>query len=206
MESTPVEPVLMLIIMATSKAFIGIFMLTPQRIEVESGINTFTCMPTKPDSTSKAQALKAAGSFNPRADQVRHALFGQSEFFDPRDLPQLKYETLRALEVDEYSIARAASEFGLSRPTIYQAQDQFKKQGMEGLLPRKRGPKKPHKLTAEVRQYLQEVATAEPQLQARELADRLRRRFKVKVHPRTIEKALKSKAKRGRQTPPPSRP
>ena len=180
-------------------------MLTPQPIGVACGIYTFTHMPKQPDPASKAQALKAAGSFNPRAEQVRHALFGQSEFFDPRDLPQLKYETLRALEVDEYSIARAANEFGLSRPTIYQAKDQFKKQGMEGLLPRKRGPKKPHKLTAEVRQYLQEVAAAEPQLQARELADRVRRRFRVKVHPRTIEKALK-KAKRGRQTPPPGRP
>lgn len=185
---------------------IGIFWLTPLRIGVECGINTFTCMPNQPDSTPKAQALKAAGSFNPRANQVRHPLFGRSDFFDPRDLPQLKYETLRALEVDEYSIARAATEFGLSRPTIYQAQDQFKNQGMEGLLPRKRGPKKPHKLTPEVRQYLRVVAIAEPQLKARELADRLRQRFKVKVHPRTIEKALKSKEKKGRQTPPRHRP
>jgi transposase len=179
---------------------IGIFWLTPQWIEVECGINTFTCMPNETDPSSKIQTLKATGAFNPRAAQVLHPLFGQSEFFDPRDLPQLKYETLRAVELDGYSVTRAAQEFGLSRPTIYQAQDQFKKQGLEGLLPRKRGPKKPHKLTPTVRQYLEELATSQPQTGPGELARRLRQRFRVKIHPRTIEKALKTKAKRGRQT------
>jgi len=76
-------------------------------------------MPHSP--STKHQALKAAGTFNPRADQVAHPLFQQSDFFDPHDLVQLKYETLRALQADDYSIARAASEFGFSRPTIYLA-------------------------------------------------------------------------------------
>ena len=189
----------MLIIGHKYEYYTGFFLLTPQWIAVECGINTFTCMSNPSEPSPKIQALKAAGAFNPRADQVRHPLFGQSEFFDPRDLPQLKYESLRALEVDGYSVTRAAGEFGLSRPTLYQAQDQFKKKGLEGLLPRKRGPKKPHKLTPEVRQHLQEITAADPGLNAQELARRLRRKFKVKVHPRTIEKALKAKAKRGPQ-------
>jgi transposase len=158
-------------------------------------------MASQSDPSAKAQALKSAGAFNPRADQVRHPLFENSDFFDPHDLPQLKYEALRALQADDYSVTRAADEFGLSRPTLYQAQDQFKKEGLEGLLARKRGPKNPHKLTPEVQQYLQELKTSEPELGARQLVRRLRQKFKVKLHPRTIEKALKTKAKRGRQTP-----
>jgi transposase len=154
-----------------------------------------------PDPRSKRQALQATGTFNPRADQVRHALFAQSDFFDPRDLVQLKYETVRALEKDGYSIARAASEFGLSRPTIYHAQAQLQKQGMEGLLPRKRGPRHPHKLTDAVWQYLQDLRGKEPALSADEIARRVRQRFKVRLHRRTIEKALSDGAKRGRQTP-----
>ena len=47
----------------------------------------------------------------------------------------------------------------------------------------------------------QELLQAEPDLGARELALRVRQRFQLKLHPRTIEKALKSKAKRGRQNP-----
>jgi len=155
-------------------------------------------MPPNPEP--KRQALQASGTFNPRADQVRHPLFAHSEFFDPHDLVQLKYETLRALEKDHYSTAQAARQFGLSRPTIYQAKSQFQQSGLEGLLPQKRGPKNPHKLTARVRQKLQELAAAEPQLGADALARRIRQRFKVKLHPRTVEKALQSKAKRGPQT------
>jgi transposase len=179
---------------------IGIYELTPLWDWLDYGINIFTIMPTQSDPPSKTQALKAAGAFNPRADQVHHPLFGAAEFFDPRDLPQLKYETLRAIEQEGYSISRAAEEFGLSRPTIYQAQDQFTQQGLEGLLPRKRGPKQPHKLTPKVRQCLQELAAADPPPKPRELARQVRQRFRVKLHPRTIEKALKAKAKRGRPT------
>lgn len=180
----------------------GFFVLTVNVSAQIFGINSFTQMPTPSDRQAKRQALQATGTFNVRSAQVQHASFQQSEFFDAEDLLQLKYESLRALEAEGYSIAQAASEFGLSRPTIYQAQHQFQEQGLQGLLPRKRGPKNPHKLTAEIRQHLQELLTAEPELKASELAVLLRQRFKVKVHPRTIEKALKSKAKKGRQTSP----
>ncbi len=151
------------------------------------------------DPAAKRQALRAAGTFNPRADQVQHSLFQHSEFFDPEDLLQLKYETLRTLEKDGYSIAQAAREFGLSRPTIYQAQEQFQQQGLEGLVPHKRGPQKPHKLTDEVLQFLREQTAVEPAVTAKELTRRVRQRFKRKLHPRTIEKALQSKVKRGRR-------
>jgi transposase len=159
-------------------------------------------MSTDSNSRAKRQALQDSGTFNPRADQVRHRLFAQSDFFDPQDLVQLKYESLRALEKDGYSMAQASSEFGLSRPTLYQAQDHFQKGGLQGLLPRQRGPKRPHKLTDEVFARLQDLREKEPGLSAEELARRLRQRFKVKLHRRTIEKALKARAKRGPQTTP----
>ncbi len=153
------------------------------------------------DTPPKRQALQATGTFNPRAGQVRHALFQRPEFFDPEDLLQLKYETLRALEQDGYSIAQAAGEFGLSRPTIYQARSQFAAGGLEGLLPHKRGPKRAHKLSPEVRQFLAEERQADPHLAGPELARRVRRRFGLKLHRRTIEKALQPRAKRGRSSP-----
>ena len=40
---------------------------------------------------------------------------------------------------------------------------------------------------------------SQPELSGGELASRVRQRFGLKVHPRTLEKALKPKAKRGRQ-------
>ena len=168
----------------------------------EYGLNRFTLMPPRSHPQSKRQALQTAGTFNPRSAKVRHALFQQSDFFDPQDLLQLKYETLRALKAEGCTIARAASDFGLSRPTIYQAQAVFAEKGVEGLLPQKPGPKHARKLTPEVRQRLQELAQAEPEIGAFELARRMLQRFNVTLHPRTIEKALQAKAKRGRQIPP----
>lgn len=182
--------------------YMSIFCLTVIAISRYCGVIVFTDMADDTSSAPKRQALQASGTFNPRHAQVHHELFQSSDFFDPQDLLQLKYESLRALHQDQYSIAQAAQEFGLSRPTIYQAQEHFQSRGLEGLLPAKRGPKGGHKLTAEVLQHLRELWAAEPRLNARQLAARVRRRFKLKVHPRTIEKVLNSKAKRGLQTPP----
>jgi len=180
----------------------GGFGLTSGRIMQIYGLIRFTLMPQPSQSQTKRQALEASGTFNPRWEKVRHPWFQQSEFFDPQDLLQLKYETLRALKADGCSIAKAASDFGLSRPTIYQAQAIFAEKGVEGLLPQKTGPKHPRKLTPEVRQHLQELAVAQPAIGAAELARQVRQRFNVELHPRTIEKALHDKAKRGRQIPP----
>jgi len=152
-----------------------------------------------PDSNAKRQALQAAGTFNPRAAHVRHPLFQQSAFFDPEDLLQLKYETLRAVELEQCPVAKAARDFGLSRPTIYEAQSQLEQEGLEGLLPHKRGPKAAHKLTGEILRYVQGQA-AESGIKAEELARRVRERFAVKLHPRTIQKALEREAKKGRST------
>lgn len=180
----------------------GIFALTICEKARVCGIIIITFMFLTPSPQNKKDALRATGTLNVRSAQVRHSAFQGSEFFDPEDLVQLKYEALRALESNGCSIAKAAADFGLSRPTIYQAQQQFEEQGLPGLLPRKRGPKQPSKLTQEIRQYLLGLAVAEPHLKAAQLATRLRGRFQVKVHPRTIEKALKSRAKRGLQASP----
>src|SRR5260370_35721437 len=87
------------------KDMFGIFPLTDIRFISEFGINVFTLMPYRPDPQAKRRALQASGTFNPRHDRVRHSLFQQSAFFDPCDLLQLKYETLRSLKDQGYSIA-----------------------------------------------------------------------------------------------------
>jgi len=166
------------------------------------GVNYFTSMPADP---KKIQALRASGTLNPHPEKVRAPRFAESEFFDPNDLVQLKYETLRAVEVDGQSLSAAAAGSGLSRPTVYEAQSNFLALGMEGLLPKKRGPKNPRKLKPEVREFLEQSLSSDPELKSTELVQKVRQRFGMDVHPRTVEKALQ-KAKRGRQSPPSQRP
>lgn len=150
-----------------------------------------------PPNQKKIEVLRSFGVLNPHPEEVRNPLFTGKDFFDPHDLVQLKYETIRAVEVDARPIAQAALDSGLSRPTIYEARENFRQVGIEGLLPKKRGPKKPRKLTPQVRDYLEELVGSNPDLKAAVLVQRVRRRFGVLLHVRTVEKALQ---KKGRQT------
>lgn len=150
-----------------------------------------------PSHSKKIDALRSCGVLNRHPEEVRNPLFIENEFFDPHDLIQLKYETIRAVEVDRQPIAQAALDSGLSRPTIYEARENFRQGGIEGLLPEKRGPKKPRKLKPEVRRYLEELVGSEPDLKAVVLVQRVQRRFGIVLHPRTVEKAVQ---KKGRQT------
>jgi transposase len=153
--------------------------------------------PMSPDS-KKIQALRSSGALNRHPEKVRHPLFREHDFFDPHDMVQVKYESVRAIEFDSRPIAQAALDFGLSRPTIYEARSNLRQTGLEGLVPQKRGPKRPRKLTPEVRRYLEELADSEPDLKAAALVQRIRTRFSIVLHPRTVEKAVR---KKGRQTP-----
>src|SRR5260370_13951618 len=98
----------------------------------------------------KVDALRADGTLNRHADEVTDPVFVAHEFFDARDVVQVKYEMLRRVEVDAQAVAPTAAAFHLSRPSFYQAQRAFQQQGLGGLLPQKRGPRGGHKLTAAV--------------------------------------------------------
>jgi len=136
----------------------------------------------------KKTALEATRSFNPRADQVRSNLFGNGTFFDPRDLVQVKYEMLRHVEVDGATVSQAAADFGLSRPSFYQAKEDFEIGGIPALAGSKRGPKGGYKLSQEALDFIDREA-ANSAHDARALAVILEQKLGIKVHPRSIERA-----------------
>src|SRR5262249_51715925 len=144
-----------------------------------------------PRRDSKAEALRAQGALHPHPQQVRDPLFGTHEFFDPRDLVQVKYEMVRRVEVDGHSVAQTATVFGCSRPTFYQAQTALKARGLSGLVPRKRGPRGAHKLADRVMPFVRALRTAEPTLSTPALLDHIQRRFGRTVHRRTLERAFR---------------
>jgi hypothetical protein len=57
-------------------------------------------------------------------------------------------------------------------------------------MPQKRGPKKAHKLTAEVLSFVQQAQQEDPSLRAVGLALRVNEKYGITVHPRSIERAL----------------
>ena len=149
-------------------------------------------MPAKHDSKhSKADALLEEGTLNSTPEKVRDQKFQGSEFFDPRDAVQVKYEMLRRVSIDDVSVTDVSDEYGVSRPTYYQAKANFDAAGIAGLVPKKPGPRRPHKLRGEVLAFLQARLVPGGPVRARELARLIRNELDIEVHPRTIERALK---------------
>jgi transposase len=141
----------------------------------------------KPDP--KEEALRAARALNPRPEAVTAPEFSASEFFDARDLVQVKYEMLRQAKQDGSTVSGAASAFGFSRPSFYEAKAAYEEAGMPGLLPKRPGPRRAHKLSEAIVERLIE-AGAEGSLSSADLADLAHREFGVRVHPRSVERAL----------------
>jgi transposase len=141
-------------------------------------------------SDPKTETLRRQSSLHPHPDNVTDPLFEGSDFFDARDLVQVKYEMLRRVRVEARPITESAAAFGLSRPSFYQAQSAFGLAGLGGLLPKKPGPRRAHKLSAEVVEFLEQLRQGDPSLRSVDLAERVFERFELEVHPRSIERAL----------------
>jgi transposase len=149
----------------------------------------------KPDA--KADALQRQGSLHPNPEQIVDELFASgNEFFDRRDLVQVRYEMLRRVREDKVPVATAAARFGVSRPTYYKVEADFDTSGLSGLLPRKRGPKGGHKLNAEVVDALVEARAKDASASLASLVALLRERFGLTVHPSSVLRALQRQEKK----------
>jgi transposase len=146
---------------------------------------------------AKAEALRGQGALNSRPHDVTDELFGGSDFFDPRDRVQVKYEMLRRVRVEGWRVTQAAAAYGLSRVTFYEVRQAFEQDGMAGLLPKPRGPKGAHKLTEPVVAFIRQQQRRDRSLRAPALAVLVQERFGVSVHPRSIERALLRREKGG---------
>jgi transposase len=138
----------------------------------------------------KLRNLQQQGTLNPRPQEVTDELFQASEFFDPNELVQVKYEMLRRVEVDKVTVSQSAKSFGFSRPSYYQARFAFDEAGITGLLPQKRGPRRAHKLNATVVEFLEKSRREQPSVGSQELSAMVHKEFGVRVHSRSIERAL----------------
>ena len=141
--------------------------------------------------TPRLKALEAVGATHPHPQAVTDALFVGSAFFDPNDLVQVKYEMLRSVQAGTHRVVQAAEAFGLSRPAFYVTQAAFAREGLPGLLPHKRGPKGPHKLTDDVLAVLAAAVKESGSIPGSDvLARLLAERCGIDAHPRTIVRRL----------------
>ncbi|WP_247600146.1 helix-turn-helix domain-containing protein [Mycobacterium intracellulare] len=129
-------------------------------------------------------------TLNARPEAVRDEQFVSSEFFDARDLVQVKYEMVRRVRVDGDPVTSTAAAFGFSRPSYYEAAAALDADGLGGLVPAKPGPRRAHKLTDEVIAYAQRLREQNPGIGSAQLADAITAKFAIRVHQRSVERAL----------------
>ena len=66
------------------------------------------------------------------------------------------------------------------------------------LLPEKRGPRRAHKLTPQVLEYVRQIRSEQPSLGMAQVGEAILERFGVTVHPRSMERALAREEKKRR--------
>ncbi len=165
----------------------------PSTLAAELHIRYVEMSARRKSEPPKVNVLLEEGTLNPTPDKVHDPKFQDNEFFDPRDVVQVKYEMLRRVSIEKASVTDATEEYGVSRPTYYQNKANFDKGGVAALVPRKRGPRGPHKLQGEALAFVEQQIVAGEPVRARELAKLIRQKFDVNIHPRTIERAAAGK-------------
>ena len=135
-------------------------------------------------------APRQSRCLNPHPEQVTDEAFLAGEFFNARDAVQVKYEMVRRVSVDGARVTATAAAFGYSRPSYYQAAAVLAESGLEGLVPAILWPRGGHKLTEQVLAWAEQQLAADPALKAAGLAGPIAEEFGVRVHPRSIERAL----------------
>ena len=136
----------------------------------------------------KKDYLIENGTYNKNHSKVKVERFSGSDFYDPLDMAQVKYEMLKEVEQKGVSITAATEDFGFSRTAYYSIRDSFDKRGISGLIPEKPGPRKPHKLTPEYQNLVNEWVAEDPKISSSELARRIGENYAIAVNKRTIER------------------
>ena len=141
-------------------------------------------------NTAKHDELRKNGTFNHRADDVSAELFLNSRFFDACDLMQVKYEMLRAVEVEKSDVSSVSAMFGFSRVSFYQIKKSFDENGILGLTPRKRGPKGSRKLTEDDIKFAKSLISTHTKAG---IVKRLKEERGVEISKRTLERQISDK-------------
>jgi hypothetical protein len=138
----------------------------------------------------KTTFLRKEGLINPKPERVTHSLFQTHDFFDPLDLPQVRYEMLRAARVEHATVIDTCRLFGFSREYFYRLERDFMARGYVGLLGSSRGRRPLIALNQDLVNYIIHRKMTEPNLTGEDLRKELKTTYQIECSRRTVERII----------------
>ena len=139
---------------------------------------------------NKKKFLEQEGLLNPKPERVSHPLFKTLDFFDPLDLPQVRYEMIRAARVEKNTVAEACKLFGFSREYFYKLERTFMARGYVALVGSTMGRRPIIALNQEIVNFIVHRKIDENQLSGENLRQEIKRQYNVDCSRRTVERIV----------------
>ncbi len=139
---------------------------------------------------TKKQFLQKEGLINPKPERVNYQFFESNAFFDPLDLPQVRYEFIRTARVDNISVANACRLFGFSREYFYKLERSFMARGFVALLGSQKGRRPLIALNNEVTNFIIHRKIVNPKLSGEDLRKEILELYKLDCSRRTVERSI----------------
>ncbi len=139
---------------------------------------------------TKKQFLQKEGFVNPNPERVRYQLFESNDFFDPMDLPQVRYEMIRTARVESISVVEACRLFGFSREYFYKLERSFMARGFVALIGSQRGRRPLIALNNEIVNFILHRKINSPNLSGEDLRKEILKIHKLDCSRRTVERVI----------------
>lgn len=139
---------------------------------------------------SKKVFLEKEGLLNPKPERVVHPFFKTIDFFDPFDLPQVRYELIRSARVEESSVSEACKLFGFSREYFYKLERAFMERGYVALLGSTMGRRPIIALNQEIINFIAHRKMERPEISGEKLRQEIQGIYKVDCSRRTVERII----------------
>ena len=148
----------------------------------------------------KQDILLENGTFNRNYAKVTEHRFISDNFYDPKDLAQVKYEMLRAVRESKVSVDEISVKYGFSRAGFYKVKNSFEKEGLSAFVSNKSGPRSAWKLTKEYQRFIDGCLSENPEASSGEIVSMLKRERGLEISKRTVERYRNRKSGHDRKS------
>jgi len=138
----------------------------------------------------KRAFLEKEGLMNPKPERVSHPLFETLDFFDPLDLPQVRYEMIRSARVEQLHVSEACKLFGFSREYFYRLERALMERGYIAMLGSTMGRRPILALNQEIINFVTHRKIQEPRISGESLHKEIEKIYKVTCSIRTVERIV----------------